>query len=154
MANASTLSQAIALSKPAMSDTTDEISPGAAMLALWGARHMQWSELSKVPPTKYGLVMKDPSQERGKLLCVQGSIIEIHAENTDHGKLFHGGLWSDGGNIYRFIACGSTGELVENSRASFCGVVIGRQDYSNSAGGQAHAVFLVGMFALPENKRK
>ena len=115
---------------------------------------MKWSELSQVPATKYGLVMKDPDRERGKRLCIQGSIIEIHAENSGYGKLFHGGIWSDGGNIYRFIAVGSSGELVERSRASFCGVVIGKQDYSNSAGGMTHAVFLVGMFGLPENKQR
>lgn len=33
-------------------------------------------------------------------------------------------------------------------------VVTGNYDYSNSAGGTGHAVDLVGMFDLPENKPK
>lgn len=52
----------------------------------------------------------------------------------------------------RFAAVASTGELVAQSSANFCGVTTGKYSYSNSGGGTTHAVFLVGMFDLPENK--
>lgn len=49
-------------------------------------------------------------------------------------------------------SAGSTATLVQQSRARLCGVVIGTYDYSNSAGGKGHAVSLVGMFDLAENR--
>ncbi len=61
---------------------------------------------------------------------------------------------SNGGNIYRFLAAGSSGTLVPQSYGRFCGVVTGTYDYSNSGGGTGHAVEMVGMFDLPENKPK
>lgn len=134
-----------------MTDTVNELSPGAVLLALWSAEHLEWKELQNLPATKVSLVMKDSDEQRGKGLCTTGSVIEIAAEKAASQKFFHGGLFDNAGNIFRFVAVKSTGELVASSRATFCGVVIGKQDYSNSMGGAAHAVFLVGMFKLPEN---
>ena len=57
-------------------------------------------------------------------------------------------------DIYRFLAVKSTGNITDESSAKFCGVVIGKMDYANSAGGVAHAIQLVGMFDLPENTGK
>jgi hypothetical protein len=56
-------------------------------------------------------------------------------------------------NLYRFYAVGSTGSIVESSSARFCGVAIGKYDYTNSMGGAGHAVAAVGMFDLPENRK-
>lgn len=145
------LIEAISGVKPLMSDTVNELSPGAVALALWSAEHLEWKELQDVPKSKVSLVMKDSDEQRGKSLCAVGSIVEIAAEKAAGQKFFHGGLFDNAGNIYQFVAVKSTGELVAGSRATFCGVVIGKQDYSNSVGGAAHAVFLVGMFKLPEN---
>jgi hypothetical protein len=147
-----TLAEAVALVKPAMNDTFNEVSKGAIVLAAWSIKNMTWSELNKLPPTKHSLVMKDPDEERGKLLCGRGMIIELAAEKTEIGKVHNGGMFVNS-NVYRFIAIGSTGELVAQNWAGFCGVVIGKQSYQNSMGGTAHAVFLVGMFSLPENKK-
>lgn len=135
-----------------MTDTFNESSPGALLLAVWSAKNLKWSELQKLPSTKYSLVMKDPDEERGKLMCARGRVIEIQAEKTETGKVFTGGLFA-GTKIVRFIAVGSSGDLVAKSWAGICGVVIGKQSYQNSMGGTAHAVFLVGMFGLPENKQ-
>jgi hypothetical protein len=74
-------------------------------------------------------------------------------EKADGNKFYNGGLVDHYGHIYRFIAVRSTGDLVAGSVAHFCGVVTGKQSYANSVGGMAHAVFLVGMFVLPENKK-
>ena len=151
---AQNLSQAIEIASPDMTDTSDAVSPGAVELASWASAHLKWPELSRLPATRYALVMKDPGRERGKRITVYGSIVEITAEDTRVGKIYEGGMLDSNFNVYRFIAVGSTGDLVQQSEASFTGVVIGRQDYSNSAGGMSHAVYLVGMFNLPENLRR
>lgn len=150
--SANTLTDAIKIVKPAMTDTFNDMSPGAASLATWSISHLKWSELNELPATRYALVMKDSDEERGKKLCATGIIVEVASEKTEQGKVYHGGLFDEDRHVYRFTAVGSTGELVAQSQARFCGVVIGREDYSNSAGGTAHAVYLVGMFDLPENK--
>lgn len=147
-----TLPEAIAAIKPLMDDTFNESSKGGLLLAAWAAKYMTWKELNQLPPTKFALVMKDPDEERGKLICARGSIIEISVEKSPLGKFNIGGMFS-GSNIYRFITVGSSGELVAQSWAGLCGVVIGKQTYSNSMGGTAHAVFVVGMFNLPQNKK-
>ena len=59
---------------------------------------------------------------------------------------------SDEGDIYKFMNVGTSGDLVANSQARMCGVVTGRYQYSNSAGGTGHALSIVGMFDLPQNR--
>lgn len=150
------LRAAIATARPFMTDNRDEnIDQGAAALALWSIERLKWSELQEIPGGKYAMVMKDSDSQRGSRICTGGTIIEIAVDNTIPGsKIFLGGMYDDAGHIYRFIAVRSTGEIVANSRAKFCGIVTGQQHYQNSAGGVAHAVHLVGMFDLPENKTR
>jgi len=147
------LRQAIASTRLDMKDTQDaNVSVGAAKLAIWGAENMRWAELQELPQGKYGMVMKDPDTQRGSRLCTSGQVIEIAKDGSVPQKIYVGGMFGTEGNLYRFIAVGSTGEIVANSRAKFCGIVTGQQHYPNSVGGEAHAVHLVGMFDLPENK--
>lgn len=150
------LREAIASTRLDMSDVQgSDVSKGAALLALWAADNMRWPELQEIQTSKYGLVMKDPDSQRGQKLCTVGRVIEIELDRSVPGKKFFlGGMYDDGGHIYRFIALQSTGEIMAHSRARFCGVVTGQQHYANSAGGVAHAVHLVGMFDLPENKTR
>jgi hypothetical protein len=54
-------------------------------------------------------------------------------------------------DLIKFVAAGSTGQLVAQSRARFCGATTGKYSYSNSGGGTSHAVQMVGMFRVPEN---
>lgn len=146
------LREAIAATRLDMADIQGaEISTGAALLAIWGANNMKWSELQAIPSGKYGMVMKEPDSQRGAKLCVNGQVIEIALDTTVPQKIYQGGLFDDDGRIYRFIAVGSTGEIVAGSQTRFCGIVTGQQHYPNSAGGVAHAVHLVGIFDLPEN---
>lgn len=147
------LAEAIVGIRPTMTDTSNEISTGAVSMALWSADNLKWSELQALPKTKASLVMKDSEEQRGKLICATGNIIEIASEKAEGKKFFEGGLYDANGTVFRFIAVKSSGELVEQSHSTICGVVIGKQDYSNSMGGVAHAVFLVGMFKLPENTK-
>lgn len=148
------LRDAIASTQPQMADMANgEISKGAAILALWADSNMKWSELQEVPAGKFALVMKDSETQRGKKICTSGTVIEISVDATVPGrKIYIGGMYGDSGSLYRFVAVRSTGEIVAQSRARFCGVITGQQHYPNSIGGVAHAVHLVGMFDLPENR--
>ena len=146
------VNDAIRVARPFFSDTKDDLSPGAAILAIWGSRHMLWTDLNSLPETKWAMVMKDPEAERGKRICGRGSIVEISTDRTTGEPIYYGGLMLPGYHVLRFAAVGSTGELVQDSPARFCGVAIGTQSYSNSAGGMSHAVYAVGMFDLVENR--
>jgi len=148
------LADAIVAFKSKMTDFDDaDISQGAAFLALWGAKHMSWEELQAVDQGKYALVMKDPDSQRGKRLCTHGGIIEIEVDNGIQDKVYLGGMIDEAARVYRFVAVKSTGDLVGGSVARFCGIVTGKNNYQNSGGGVEHAVHLVGMFDLPENKK-
>lgn len=149
-----TLREAIAIARPLMTDINGaELDTGTAALAIWSAEYMKWAELQELPTGKYAMVMKDSESQRGSKLCLAGTVIEIAVDGSIPGKkIYLGGMFDDGGRITRFIAVRSTGEIVERSRARFCGVITGQQHYQNSAGGTAHAVHLVGMFDLPENR--
>lgn len=149
-----TLADAIEVSKADMTDTDDETSPGAIELATWAAGHLRWADVAVAKnETSFALVHKDSDSARGKRMCTRGTIIQIEKESMGSDAVFTGLLLSDYSDILSFIAAGSTGELVQNSGARFCGVVIGKYDYSNSGGGQGHAISLVGMFDLPENRK-
>jgi hypothetical protein len=144
---------AVAFARPHMSDTANEASTGTALLALWAMNRLRWSDVAVAKDeTSFALVQKDSDEERGKRLCTSGNIAQIAKEAVGDDKVYNGLLVSGGGNIYKFTAVGSSGALVERSWARFCGFVTGRYDYSNSGGGTGHAVSVVGMFDLPENK--
>jgi len=139
-----------------MSDAVgDEIDPGAAILALWAAKKdPKWEDLQVIPATKFGLVMKDPESERGKRLCARGSIVQIQVERSEYGVLYHGVFATPRFEFIRYSVAGSTGELVEGSRATICGVVTGLSSYANVQGGVTHSVYVVGLFDLPANRRE
>ncbi|WP_415878677.1 hypothetical protein [Methylomonas sp. TEB] len=150
-----TLQEAIEISKPEMEDIQGiGVSKGSGILAYWASFGLKWQELQALPKSKYGLVMKDSVPELGKRLCVTGHVAEIQRERSIDQPIFTGGIIDNEAKVYRFAAVGSTGEIVANDRASFCGIITGQQHYPNSIGGVSHAVYLVGMFDLPENKPK
>lgn len=153
IAAAKDLPAALRLCKPTFADARDKLDPGAAVFALWCARHLKWSDMASLPKTHFGLVMKDSQPERGKRMCVRGSIMEIAVNRSAGVPIYEGEVMSPAANIYAFEAVGSTGNLVQHSPARFCGIVTGRYDYGNSAGGVTHAVRMVGMFDLPQNKQ-
>lgn len=124
----------------------------ANLLAVWSAERLTWAGLSEAPETTFGKVMKDVEAERGKRLCAAGVVIEIEVDRKFPRPMYRGGLSSTGG-VVRFIAVHSTGELVSRSPARICGAVTGRESYENSGGGTTHAVQVVGIFDLPENRK-
>lgn len=139
---------------PHLSDSTNALDPGALNLAIWGAEHLSWEDIQSLPETKHAKVLKDPEAERGKRNCYRGTIVEIQVDRSAGEPIYLGGLMTGSGMVIRFAAVGATGELVGNSYANFCGITTGKYSYSNSGGGTTHAVFLVGIFDLPENKSK
>lgn len=145
------LKDALDLTQPLMEDTQDKPDKGAALLALWMADHPSWSAIQRLPDTSHARVLKDSEAERGKKICVSGTIVQIAKEQGT--KVYSGTLGTPDQKIYFYIAVASTGDLLENSPAKFCGVVTGRFSYSNVTGGTTHAVRLVGLFDLPENRK-
>ena len=134
-----------------MSDTTDELSPGMAGFATWASAHMKWSSLMAAESTAYGKFMKDSNAERGKRVCLSGEIVQI----ARAGDVFDGivySFWQS--QTVRFLAVGDTGELVQGSKARFCGIAIGAYSYKNSGGGVTHGIQAVGMFDLNANRKR
>jgi hypothetical protein len=111
-----------------------------------------WKDVApKMNETSIALLKKDSDEERGKRLCLPSRIIQISAGKIENDKLYEGLLQTPDG-IVSFIAVRSTGDLLEGSIGKFCGVTTGNYSYSNAGGGTTHAIRMIGMFDLPENK--
>lgn len=150
-----TLSAALAFVLPfAGQPPTGEHSRASAMLAAWAVDRLRWSDVAvDVDETNFGLAQKNLDKERGKRLCVSGSVVQITENNVAPGKTMNEGLVLSGaGNLFYFLGVKSSGSILKDSWARFCGVVVDRYDYENSAGGTGHAIEIVGMFDLPENR--
>lgn len=154
LAEAATLSDALAITLPEMKDTTDDTSLGALGLSMWSASHLRFADVAvRHNETSAKLILKDSDRERGKRMCARGVIVQIEKVDIGDASIFNGLLMKYSGTVISFLAAGDTGDLVENSRARFCGISTGRYTYSNSGGGTTHAIQLVGMFDLPANRR-
>lgn len=145
------LPDALALLVADIEDTRDKPDRASSILALWMGEHPSWSAIERLPETTHAKIMKDSESERGKRLCVSGQVVQIAKEQGT--KLFFGTMSDDSGRMTYYYAAGSTGDIVDGHRARFCGVSAGRFSYENTGGGTTHAVRLVGMFDLPENRK-
>ncbi len=147
-----TLADALKTTAPMMVDKPNQSSDGTDLLTIWA---MKWATFEDIAPAKGetspGKAKKDIDAERGKRFCQSGTIVQIDVKKTPRGTYYVGLL--SGGALLHFHAVRSTGELVEHSGTRFCGVVTGLFDYENSGGGMGHAIDMVGMFNLPENKK-
>jgi hypothetical protein len=77
-----------------------------------------------------------------------------NAHRTKSGaRYYRGGIVDSSANVVRFLALGSTGELVTDSNATICGVFTGRVEFKNRVGGVTMAAQVVGLFDLPVNQR-
>jgi hypothetical protein len=104
---------------------------------------VRWTDVDVPARTTLGKVEKDPTAERGKPLCVDGTIDRIVKKDVGGRPHFEGALITKEGDRVFFLAGGSTGELVKRDAAKLCGIVIGTIDSSTS---------VFGMFDLPENR--
>ena len=148
-----TLPEAIEMIKPTMSDEFNAFPAAAGVVAFWMEnKHTKIGDIRVLDSSTRGKILKDSFNERGKRLCVSGTIVEIQVDRSGGFPAYHAGLASNYTDFTRVLAVGSTGELVANSSATFCGVVIGKIGFNNAVGGTTNAPYLVGMFDLPENK--
>lgn len=145
------LAGALELTVPLMSDVDpgEPWSEGATLLAAWMDLRYFWPELRAMPDTKRAEIMKDSDTTRGRRICVSGTVIEIKREKSYPFHAYVGGLNQGYGmNVVRFIAVGSTEGILENKWARLCGITPGLYNYSNTSGGEVHAVGIVGAFDL------
>jgi hypothetical protein len=148
-----TTAEAFKVARPLMVEKFNDTSPGAFLFALWSMKNLRWRDVSATgDETSFARVQKDVDAERGKRICFPGTIIQIEATKQPYGTLYIGLMESEASNLFHFLAVRSTGDLVQRSYARFCGFVTGKFDYSNSGGGTGHAVDMVGMFDLPQNR--
>jgi len=153
LASQNTLSDAINIIKPNMSDEFDSFPASAADLATWmNNKHIKIEDIKSLESSTRGKVLKDSFSERGKRLCVNASLVEIQVDRSAGFAAYHAGLVNNYTDVTRVLAIGSTGDLVENSNAVFCGIIIGKIGFTNASGGTTNAPYLVGMFDLPENR--
>lgn len=146
--SASSFGGAYRAAQPYISDTTDQVSPGAALLALWMARHGQLRDvLPGLGKVTVKHAKKDIAAARGEPTCVRGTIIQIQRDPTA-ANLHMGLLMTPAGDVVHYFAAGSTGDLVDDDTAKFCGVITGTYAFANVSGGQTQSVQLVGMFDL------
>lgn len=137
-------------------DAQDGFDDGAKFFAAWATKNMKWNHVDVgTDETSFAKVMKDADAERGRRLCVRGTVVEIQASKDDGlERLYYGEVAANLTNIASFIAVGDTGEIVEQSVTRFCGIVTGRRSYANSGGGATHTIQLVGLFDLPANHKR
>lgn len=149
------LNKALAVMKPLFKDVGPDEPPdeNARSFAIWADSNLTWKDLGTLPFVKPANVKKDPDLERAKYFCLVGRIVQI-ARVPGKYPIYTGvmGGSTRDDDVVNFLAVHSTGDLVEKSKSKFCGIVTGKRTYKNSGGGSTHAIHLVGMFDLPENK--
>lgn len=150
MVEAASLNDALSTASEAMADGST-LSKGTIALAYWGLTRLKWNEMKKLKETRYSLAQKDISEARGKVVCMNGHVGQIEVERVENEKVTRGGMADSDGDVLRFIAIGSSGDIVKGSFAKFCGIVTQSQSYENAGGGTTHAIVAVGMFELPAN---
>jgi hypothetical protein len=150
IAQTRTLSDALAIARPAMADQAlaDKApSAGARLLAGWMVKHAFWDELMTMPDAKRAEVMKDSESMRGRRLCVTGRINQIFRDKTvTDTKIFLGVMMIGYSGFVRFIATGNTTDVLEGRTARFCGITPGLHEYATQDNTQITAVQLVGSF--------
>lgn len=149
-----TMQDAFAFAKPQMDDQFAEVSDGTVLFATWSARKLAWLDVNVLKDeTSPALARKDIDDARGKRMCFTGKLVQIAKLQAGDAKMFSGLLMTRAGSdLLHFLAVGSTSALVAGDEGRYCGVVTGLYDYKNSGGGTGHAIQMVGMFDLPENK--
>ena len=153
LASQDTLSKAVNMIKPTMSDEFDAFPSSAGILASWMIeKNVKISDIRSLESSTRGKILKDSFSERGKRLCISATLVEIQVDRSAGFAAYHAGLVNNYTDVTRVLAIGSTGDLVADSNATFCGVIVGKVGFTNASGGTTNAPYLVGMFDLPENR--
>ena len=153
LASQDTLSKAVNMIKPTMSDEFDAFPSSAGILASWmNEKNVKISDIRSLESSTRGKILKDSFSERGKRLCISATLVEIQVDRSAGFAAYHAGLVNNYTDVTRVLAIGSTGDLVADSNATFCGIIVGKVGFTNASGGTTNAPYLVGMFDLPENR--
>ncbi len=119
-----------------------EPSEGSKQLARWMAKRGKWADVSVTKSeTSIELVEKDAAAQRGKRLCIAGTLERIEKQTVAGVELHEARVVTAQKDAVEVYAVGSTGALVKRTPAKFCGVVTGAQRE-----GKAIVTFAVGMF--------
>jgi hypothetical protein len=136
--------EALAYAKTLFADTEDDMNLGAVLFANWSVKNAKLSDFKVAKnETRHGLVLKDSDAARGKRLCINALVGSIEKMASGVFQV----VMAAEGKAYIALSAGDTGDIEADSRAKFCGVVVGISAFSN-ASGRVKAVNLVGMFDL------
>ena len=124
-------------------DLTTATSVAGAQPAMLAYYPVRWSEVDVASQTTIEQVEKEPAEETGKRLCVEGELDSITRNDLAGRKHYTGALTTAQGDRVAIVVSGSSGTLVKRQHARICGVVIGATD---------GAATVYGMFDLPENR--
>lgn len=123
-------------------------------LLLWdGVVGMTWEGLNSIPETNYDRIKKDVIAEAGKRFCFEGTVHEIQVDRSIKPPVTSALMYVPYRSYAYAIAVRSSGDILPNSVAKFCGIVVGNNNYETFAGMDS-APYLIGMFDLPENKEE
>jgi hypothetical protein len=149
--------EAVDFAKPKMHDIDCDLaadacvpSGGAILLAGWAVQRIQWSDVSGPGETSFAQIKREPRAERGKRLCLRGTIVRIGSMNV-MGRAWEGLLGADD-EAAHFLAVGDSGDLKRGDHARICGVATGVMRTAD-AHGIMHLADIVGVFDLPANRR-
>lgn len=110
-----------------------------------------WEAINDVPETSYPKMKKDMFAEVGKSFCFEGMVHEIEVDRSIKPPITKAKMYVPYEGYIVAIAVKSSGDIVKDSVAGFCGVATGSLSYS-TYGGDDSVPVLIGMFDLPENK--
>jgi hypothetical protein len=99
---------------------------------------LAWHDVMKGGETTVPLILKDPERERGRKLCIAGTVDVIERTRVDARDVHTGTLRTTEGPQISFVALGNTGDIVVAAAVAMCGYAHGKQ--------------IVGLFDLPENR--
>jgi hypothetical protein len=146
----STLTDAIAAYRPHMADVArgmgQEIPTGTVELLTWMAiMKPSAPDISAIPETTFDRFLKDSSGERGKRICVSGSVAGI---NLVRGSYTYstGSIVARRATVASFYTAADTGKIFRGSKARFCGVGTGVYEYESLAKKTIQSISLVGLF--------
>ncbi len=139
--DASDLKSAIAYASKSMT-ADSEPGEGSKQLAHWLAARGKWADVAVAKnETSIELVEKDAVAQRGKRLCIAGTLLRIEKQTHDGVELHEARLITAQRDQVELYAVGKTGNLVKRRPAKFCGVITGAERE-----GRAIVAFAVGMF--------
>lgn len=140
------LAGVVGMLRPAFKDRQGENDPATDILVAWARRHgVDQGQLAAMPATTPEAFAKNPAAERGKRLCVSGTIFEIRASGDT--RIVR--LLTDTKDVVTALTVGDTTGLAEDRKARFCGVATGLFTYKTGEGEAVESVRAVGSFDPP-----